>query len=125
MKSLNRISPRRGWVYMADLEPPRGTEPGKVRPVLALQTDLLNQIHPSTVVLPLTTNLRPDGAPLRVRLAKGTAGLSADSEVLIDQIRAIDNRRFRSALGAAPAHCLKEVERSVAILLDLSVLGPD
>jgi mRNA interferase MazF len=119
MKSPNRIFPRRGWIYMADLEPARGTEPGKIRPVLALQTDLLNRIHPSTVVLPLTTNLRPDGAPLRVRLAKGTAGLSADSEVLIDQLRAIDNRRFRSALGAAPARCLKEIERSVLILLDL------
>lgn len=104
---------------MADLEPARGTEPGKIRPVLALQTDLLNRIHPSTVVLPLTTNLRPDGAPLRVRLAKGTAGLSADSEILIDQLRAIDNRRFRSALGPAPARCLKEIERSVLILLDL------
>ena len=119
MKFPNKILPRRGWVYMADLEPPRGTEPGKVRPVLTLQTDLLNRIHPSTVVLPLTTNLTPGGAPLRVRLAKGVVGLSADSEVLVDQIRAIDNRRFRRALGAAPARCLAEIERSVAILLDL------
>jgi mRNA interferase MazF len=119
MKFPNRILPRRGWIYMANLEPARGTEPGKVRPVLALQTDLLNRIHASTVVLPLTTNLEPDGAPLRVRLARGTAGLAADSEVLVDQIRAIDNRRFRRELGAAPERCLKEIERSVAILLDL------
>ena len=104
---------------MADLEPSRGTEPGKVRPVLALQTDLLNRIHPSTVVLPLTTNLEPNGVPLRVRLDKGEAGLSADSEVLLDQIRAIDNRRFRRELGAAPARCLREIERGIAIVLDL------
>jgi len=33
----------RGWFYLADLDPQRGTEPGKTRPVLVLQTDLLNQ----------------------------------------------------------------------------------
>jgi mRNA-degrading endonuclease toxin of MazEF toxin-antitoxin module len=38
---------------------------------------------------------------------------------MIDQMRAIDNRRFRRALGPAPARCLKEIERSVQILLDL------
>ena len=119
MTFRSEIRPRRGWVYMADLEPARGTEPGKVRPVLAIQTDLLNGIHPSTVVLPLTTNLVPDGVPLRVRLFKGEAGLSADSEILVDQIRAIDNRRFRRALGAAPARCVAAMERSIAILLDL------
>lgn len=119
MKSPSDLRPRRGWVYMADLDPARGTEPGKIRPVLVFQTDLLNHVHPSTVVLPLTTRLEPDGAPLRVRLAKGEAGLPADSEVIIDQIRAIDNRRLRRSLGAAPARRLAEVERAIAILLDL------
>ena len=116
--SRSNLRPRRGWVYMADLDPPRGTEPGKIRPVLVLQTDLLNRVHPSTVVLPLTTRLEPNGAPLRVRLAKGEAGLSADSEVIVDQIRAIDDRRLRRALGAVPLRQLAEVEQAVAILLD-------
>ncbi|MFI5362190.1 MAG: type II toxin-antitoxin system PemK/MazF family toxin [Elusimicrobiota bacterium] len=118
MKSPNEIRPRRGWVYMADLDPPRGTEPGKVRPVLALQTDLLSR-HSSTVVLPLTTNVVPQSRLLRVHIKKGEAGLSADSDVMIDQPRAIDNRRLKRALGAAPGRCLEEIERNVAILLDL------
>jgi mRNA interferase MazF len=80
---------------------------------------MLNRMHPSSVVLPLTTSLEPDGIPLRVRLSKGEAGLSAASEVIVDQIRAIDNRRLRRALGAAPSRCLKEVEQRIAILLDL------
>lgn len=119
MKSPNRLEPRRGWVYMADLDPPRGTEPGKIRPVLAIQTDLLNGKHASTVVLPLTTKVDERMRVLRVHLKKGEAGLSADSDVMVDQLRAIDNRRFRRELGAAPARCLKEIERNVAILLDL------
>jgi mRNA interferase MazF len=111
--------PRRGWVYMADLDPAHGTEPGKLRPVLALQTDQLNAKHASTVVLPLTTNVFSQSRVLRVHLKKGEAGLNADSDVMIDQLRAIDNRRLRRALGAAPARCLEEIARNVAILLDL------
>ena len=111
--------PRRGWVYLADLEPGFGTEPGKTRPVLILQTDLLNQVHPSAVVLPLTTNVALESTLLRVHFKKGEAGLRADSDALIDQLRAIDNRRLRRALGAAPARRLAEAEHAVAILLDL------
>ena len=49
---------RRGALYLADLSPRRGSEPGKVRPVLVIQTDLLNEVgHPSTWVLPCTTRL--------------------------------------------------------------------
>jgi len=35
---------KRGWIYLADLNPRRGTEPGKTRPVLVLQTDMLNKV---------------------------------------------------------------------------------
>ncbi len=114
-----RSAPRRGWVYTADLGSGHGTEPGKVRPVLVLQTDLLNASHPSTIVLPLTTNIRPELVRLRVHFKTGEAGLAADSDVLIDQVRSIDNRRLRRALGAAPARRLSEVERAFALLLDL------
>lgn len=117
--SSERARPRRGWIHLADLGPGRGTEPGKTRPVLVLQTDLLNRFHPSVVILPITSQLEPDGAPLRVRLAKGEGGLRAESDVLIDQIRSIDNRRLRGTLGALPARRVAAVERAVALLLDL------
>ncbi|HCL27480.1 MAG TPA: type II toxin-antitoxin system PemK/MazF family toxin, partial [Candidatus Latescibacteria bacterium] len=55
------MSPQRGGIYLADLNPRRGTEPGKTRPVLVLQTDLLNGAgHPSTVVFPLTSRIIDD-----------------------------------------------------------------
>ncbi len=117
--SSKRLVPKRGWLYLADLGDAHGAEPGKLRPVLALQTDLLNPRHNSTVVLPLTTQLKDEGVPLRVRLFKGEGGLRTDSEVVIDQIRSIDNRRLRGTLGAAPAHRVAAVERAVALLLDL------
>jgi len=49
---------RHGHLYLADLEPRFGSEAGKLRPVLVIQTDLLNQAgHPSTWILPCTTRL--------------------------------------------------------------------
>ena len=53
-------------VWIADLNPTIGTESGKVRPVIIVQTDLLNEIHPSTIVCPITTNVQPKSEILRV-----------------------------------------------------------
>ncbi len=86
-------------VYLADLNPRMGTEPGKIRPVVVAQTDLLNGIHPSTVICPLTTKVIKESQILRVHLARGAPGLREDSDILVDQIRAIDNRRFKKHLG--------------------------
>jgi len=48
---------RRGEVWLADLNPPHGTEPGKTRPVLIVQSQaLLDAGHPSTYVIPLLRN---------------------------------------------------------------------
>lgn len=78
-----------GRLYLADLEPRRGTEPGKVRPVLVIQTDLLNQTgHPSTWVLPCTTRLTGESL-IRVPVPRGAAGNAQACEVMIDQSRAI------------------------------------
>ncbi len=108
-----------GCLYAANLNPGRGTEPGKVRPVVVIQTDLLNAAgHPSTWVLPCTTRLVGDNL-LRVSLPKGIAGNSAGCEIMIDQSRSIDNRRFRRRLGQLPRRLLGEVKQKLRLLGDL------
>ena len=83
-----------GSIWLANLNPGRGTEPGKIRPVLIMQNQaLLDAGHPSTLVIPLTTNLIDDAEPLRIRI-KAQGRLDKDSDLLIDQIRAIDNKRL-------------------------------
>ena len=110
---------RRGWLYLADLSPRRGKEPGKIRPVLVVQTDLLNdEEHPSTWVLPCTTRLTGENI-LRVPLPRGMAGNRVDCEVMIDQGRAIDNRRFVRALKPLPRNVLREVEVKIRWLGEL------
>ncbi|CAM3456261.1 type II toxin-antitoxin system PemK/MazF family toxin [Aequorivita lipolytica] len=82
-------------IWLADLNPQIGTEPGKTRPVLILQTNFLNAIpHPSTIVCPLTTHVFRKSEILRVYIAKGVTDLDRESDILIDQVRAIDNKRL-------------------------------
>ena len=85
---------KRGDIYLVALHPSKGAEPGKVRPILIYQTDVLNDIeHPTTIILPLTTNLIDDVYPLRFRI-KPQHQLKEESDILIDQLRAIDNIRI-------------------------------
>lgn len=110
---------RRGLLYLADLDPRRGTEAGKTRPVLVIQTDLLNETgHPSTWVLPCTTRLT-GGNLLRVVLPRGIAGNREECEVMIDQSRAIDNRRLVRALEPLPRSILGEVAEKLRSLGEL------
>ena len=104
-------------VYFADLNPRMGTEPGKVRPVVVVQTDLLNGLHPSTVVCPLTTKVQPRARFLRVHLAVGEAGLKEHSDIMVDQIRAIDNRRFLSHIGKISRRSQAKLAENLRILL--------
>jgi mRNA interferase MazF len=113
------VRARRGVLYLADLSPRAGTEPGKVRPVLVVQTDLLNQGgHPSTWVLPCTTRLTGENL-LRVVLPRGIAGNREECEVMVDQSRAIDNRRLVRALRPLPKSILAEVVEKLRTLGDL------
>ena len=108
-----------GGVWLADLNPQRGTEPGKTRPVLIIQHQaLLDAGHPSTLVIPLTTRLIEDAAPLRLRLS-ARERLERDSDLLIDQIRAIDNQR----LIKGPLTILGAEDRSRIYLAILEVMG--
>lgn len=85
---------KKGEVWLANLDPSKGTEPGKTKPVLILQDQVLLDIaHPSTLIIPLTTNLIDNANPLRIRI-NAQNRLEKDSDLLIDQIRAIDNKRL-------------------------------
>ncbi|WP_353484383.1 type II toxin-antitoxin system PemK/MazF family toxin [Haliscomenobacter sp.] len=106
-------------VWLADLNPRFGTETGKTRPVLLVQTDLLNGTHPSTLVCPITSNVKPGVSILRVNLNQGDAGLNKASSIMIDQVRAIDNKRLLKKLGNLPGHLKDKVKDNLKIVMDL------
>ena len=96
-----------------------GTETGKVRPVIIVQTDLLNKEHPSTVICPITTNIKPDSEILRVHLKKSKLGLKEDCDIMIDQVRAIDNKRLVKKVGEVDSDTADKVRENLKIVLDL------
>ncbi|OYU83348.1 MAG: taxon MazF [Flavobacterium sp. BFFFF2] len=107
-------------IWIADLNPQIGTEPGKTRPVLIVQTNLLNKIpHPSTIVCAITTNVQSDSDILRVHLIKGMANLNENCDIMVDQIRAIDNKRLIKKVGALPADLIEKFKENISIIVDL------
>lgn len=112
------MTPQYGHLYLADLNPRFGTEPGKVRPVVVVQTDSLNRYHPSSIVCPLTTKVAGFENPLRVAIPKGVSGLIRSSDILVDQVKAIDNRRLRRKLAALPDPYLSELRQKLLLILD-------
>ena len=105
---------KRGEVWLAKFNPQRGTESGKTRPVLIIQRQaLLNAGHPSTVIIPLTTNLIDGAEPMRIRV-RASGRLRRDSDLMVDQIRAIDNRRLLDGpLIALDEEAMLRVARSL------------
>ena len=97
-RSLGRLMDLiRGGIYLANLNPGKGTEIGKIHPVLIIQSDVLNSIKHTTVnILPLTTHLKDDTF-LRVRVQKCDQ-LNQDSDVVCDYIRAIDICKITSEM---------------------------
>ena len=113
--------PDRGEVWVADLNPRRGTGPGKTRPVLIVQAQaLLDAGHPSTLVAPLTTRLVNEAEPLRIRIP-AAEDLQRDSDAQIDQLRAVDNRRLiQGPLMRVGPRVMARVGAALLEVLDLA-----
>lgn len=106
-------------IWLVNLNPSKGTEPGKIRPAVIIQTNLLNQVmHPSTLICPITSQLSSEENILRVKIEGKETGLSQNSEVLIDQIRAVDNRRFIDRIGKLDNGKIQELRKKLKAVLD-------
>jgi mRNA interferase MazF len=110
-----------GGIYLANLNPQRkqaAAEVSKTRPVLVMQSPgLLAVNHPTTIILPLTTQLK-DQTALRFRvLAQGN--LKQDSDIILDQIRAIDNQRLHpnSALCVLDTTTMGQIYKALLDIL--------
>ncbi|MBL7112392.1 MAG: type II toxin-antitoxin system PemK/MazF family toxin [Bacteroidales bacterium] len=106
-------------IWIADLNPTIGTEPGKVRPVIVVQTDLLNKSHLSSIICPITTHVQRESEILRVHLHRGCCGLNEACDIMIDQIRAIDNKRLLKKVGTISQELALKIKSNLKIVLDL------
>lgn len=108
---------KRGHLYIADLDPRWGTEAGKQRPVLVIQINFLNEIeHPSTWVLPCTSQVVLEKNILRVHLPAGSVGNHKACDIMVDQSRSIDNTRIKKEIGQLPQGIFDEVVEKLKAL---------
>jgi mRNA interferase MazF len=87
---------RRGEIFLANLEPVKGSEQGGVRPVLIIQNDIGNEYSKTTIIAPLTSTIPKKEYPFNVFLP--SSFLKKDSTILLNQVRTIDNSRLINLL---------------------------
>ena len=110
---------RRGEIWVANLNPPRGQEIGKIRPVLVFQDNALIAIGtPMIIILPMTTQVYPAFKQWRVTVTARNR-LLKDCQIIVDQPRTLDRSRF----GEGPLAALSEAEMTAVERAFLGVCG--
>ena len=111
---------QRREVWWADLEEPRGSEPGFRRPVLILQADSFNRSRLRTVVaLVLSSNMRLLDAPGNVLLPLKESGLPKDSAAVVTQVVTLDKNYLAERAGRIPPTRMVQVEAGLRLALAL------
>jgi mRNA interferase MazF len=112
---------QRGEIWLADLNPTRGSEQAGVRPVLVFQNELVSKFSTTVLAIPLTTNLRRASLPTCVRISQGEGGLTSDSVALCHQLRVLDRMRLRRNLGRVSRETLSAVESVMLFTLGITL----
>lgn len=112
---------KRGDIWLADLNPIRGSEQAGTRPVLVFQNDAINGFTTTVLAIPLTTNLRRAALPSCVQIAQGEGGLSSDSVALCHQLRVLDKSRLIHKIGTVGAKTIAEVEGCALFTLGIVI----
>ena len=114
--------PKRGDVYIANLDPTIGSEIKKTRPVIVVSNDIGNEFSNTVTVVPLTSiGTKNQKIRLFESLIKKSknVNLESDSKARADQVRTIDKKRLARTLGYASENEITEVARALRVHLAL------
>jgi mRNA interferase MazF len=103
----------RGEIWLADLNPTRGSEQAGTRPVLIFQNNSINRFTTTYLAIPLTTNLRRASLPTCLPIHEGEGRLANESVALCHQLRVLDRLRLRRRLGTVSQPTMAAIESSV------------
>ena len=111
---------QRGEIWWAELEEPRGSEPGYRRPLLIVQADAFNRSRIQTILaVVLTSNLRLVEAPGNVLVPKRASGLPKDSVGNVSQVVTVDREVLSERVGKLAGSVMRAVENGLRLVLDL------
>ncbi len=106
---------KQGEIWYANLNPSNGSEQAGFRPVVIVSGNLLNELLPVVIVMPLTTKVkRYKGNPI-LQPTKSN-GLKDVSEMLVFQIRSVSKDRLVERIGNIEP---EELQRSIKTLNDV------
>ena len=108
---------KRGDIFLANLEPIKGSEQGGIRPVLIIQNDISNKHSPVTIIAAITSKIFEKEFPTNVFLLKKDSKLDRDSTVLLNQIRTIDKSRLTQKIGSLEVYIINKVNLALKISL--------
>lgn len=110
---------KRGEIWLADLNPVKGSEQSGIRPVLIFQNDLINKFTVTFLTIPVTTNIKRARLPSCVLIPAGEGGLNKDSVLLCHQLRVLDKRRLHRKLGKLSNKILLDIEHCVLFTIGI------
>lgn len=105
-----RRSPRRGDVYLVNLDPTQGSEIQKTRPCVVVSPDELNEPLRTVIVAPMTTGGQPYPWRVECRFQE------QQGRVALDQLRTVDRERLVHYLGALTDETMGRVLNTLAEL---------
>jgi mRNA interferase MazF len=114
------MNPKRGEIWLAQLDPTRGSEQAGTRPVLVFQNEIISKYSTTVLSIPFTTNLRRAMLPSCVLVSRGDGGLLADSVALCHQLRVLDKSRLLQSLGTLQQETLFKIEECVLYTTGIS-----
>ena len=110
----------RGEVWWADLDAPRGSEPGFRHPVLIVQADAFNRSRLRTILgVLLTSNTRLLDAPGNALLPAASTGLPKDSVANVTQVVTLDKAYLSNRVGQVSRKLMARVDSGLRRVLDL------
>ena len=110
---------KRGFIYLAALDPVVGKEIAKTRPVVVISNDKNNEFSGTVTALPLTSKNVRKIYPFEVYLGKGIGNLPKNSKIKADQIRTLDKSRLGKLIGELGKAEIEAIEKALRIHLDL------
>ena len=116
---VKNLDIKRGDILLVNFEPVKGSEQGRIRPAVIIQNDVLNKYSPLTIVAPLTSKVYDKEYLTSVFVKREDSGLNCDSNILLNQIRAIDKRRIIKKISSLDLFLMRRVDLAIKISLGL------
>ena len=111
--------PKRGEIYIADLDPAFGREIHKKRPVLIISINDINEVLPTVIIIPFSSIVPKDIGPDFVSFST-QKGLDKESALVVNQLGAVDQIRLIKKIGKISQEKLLEVEESLKLVLGMT-----